>query len=162
MDRAHARAVGDLPPARLAVTDGELSTGLTHEAEEPPADLHRDLVLLALEAVRARYAAAVRVEIVHLEPGTSASRSSAGLPIPWPRCWHGAWYGTVSGTGRKSSGRSSPSSRSRSHSQMSYVCSETTRYQVGVVLEVEDLASLAFQHQAAARRSGDDVEPSRA
>ena len=24
-------------------------------------------------------------------PGTSAISSSAGVPMPWPRCWHGAW-----------------------------------------------------------------------
>ena len=69
----------------------ERSGGLRDLAEQPGADVHRDVVLLALEPVGPGDAAAVASLSITCSSGISAIRSSAGLPIPCPCCWHGAW-----------------------------------------------------------------------
>ena len=83
--------VRDLPAAGLRSHATIGAPEALHLVEQVRADGHRDLVLLGLEPVGAGDPAAARVHLRTSSPGTSASSSSAGLPIQWPCCWHGAW-----------------------------------------------------------------------
>src|SRR4029077_10735702 len=67
--RRHAGAVGDLPAAGLAVAGGKVGSCGGDVVEEAFANRHRDLVLLLLESVGPGDAAAVDVELDHVEIG---------------------------------------------------------------------------------------------
>src|SRR3954447_19299109 len=69
MHAAHAGGVLDLPAARLRVAHHTVGPGVRDLGEEPGADLHGDVVLLPLEAVRPGDAAAVRVALHDPELG---------------------------------------------------------------------------------------------
>ncbi len=59
-----------------------LGAGRLDLPEQVGADVHRDLVLLALEPVRAGDAAAARVELANLEPGHQRQQLERRLADP--------------------------------------------------------------------------------
>src|SRR5437879_6883222 len=72
----------DLPPASFAVTCNYFGLGFPYLAKERFPDGHRDLVLLLLQAVRARDAAAVDVELDHPKLRHEREQIERGLADP--------------------------------------------------------------------------------
>src|SRR4029453_16263375 len=80
VDGVHTGAVLDLPPARLAVTGGDIPIHLAQGGEQLLPDRHRDLVLLLLQAIRSGNAAAVGVQLDHLQLLNQREQVKRGLP----------------------------------------------------------------------------------
>src|SRR6266536_6518396 len=80
MHRRNARPVGDLKPARLAVTGGEVRLSPPHLPEEPGPHVHRDIVLLLLQPIGSGDAAALHVQVDHPELGDEREKVQGGLP----------------------------------------------------------------------------------
>src|SRR6516165_12612721 len=87
--RGAAGAVGDLPPARLAVADGQVGTGGADVTEQPAADLHGDVVLLPFEPVGAGDAATGPVQLDHPELGNQPEQVQRRLAdvVPLLLAW---------------------------------------------------------------------------
>ena len=80
-DRADGRdagAVGDLPAARFGVADRQRGRHLADHAKQARADIHRDVVFLALEAVGAGDAAADLAALDDLESRYEAQELDRG------------------------------------------------------------------------------------
>src|SRR5205085_9843763 len=72
LDRVHGLDAGgllDVPAAGLRVAHRQVGAGITDLREEARADVHRDLVFLALEAVGAGHATARGVVLDHPQLG---------------------------------------------------------------------------------------------
>jgi hypothetical protein len=92
--RADARGFLGVPAAGLRVAHGQVGARVGDLGKQVGADLHRDVAFLLLQPP---YAPATPQQVASFSitwsSGTSAMRSSAGLPMPCPCCWQGALVG---------------------------------------------------------------------
>ena len=145
----------DLPAAGLGVARRGARAGRPDLLEQRRADVHRDVVLLLLEAVRAGDPAAV---VVHVPGAAGPARARTGR-APAARS-RGSGAGTAHGRGgprraRRSPCRAGPGRGGRArNSQMSQVASATTFASSSSRSSIS--AVLGLERVGARRRGADD------
>ena len=150
-----ARWPGDLPAAGLAVAGHRRRARGADLIEQVGADRHRDVVLLGLQPVRAGDAAAAGVHLGHLQAGDQRQQLERRLADPVALLLAGRVVGDRVVDGLEV-GLQFAAVVQLEQQLADVVGALGDQLEVGIVLEVEDLARLALEHQRAARRVADD------
>src|ERR1043166_1488139 len=154
MHRMDARAVLDLPAARLAVAGRDVGLLPLDLTEEPVPDRHRDLVLLLLQAVGAGDAAAVGVQLDRPQPGNQREEVERGLADPVALLLAGRVV--RDGQLERPEIRPQVAALVEQQQELAEIEHRLADDPKVVVLDVEDLQGFALQHQPTAGRVRDD------